>query len=176
MIYKKDVNLNFYTFNLPLKISKENEVKENEIIDLSPYSTCYRYRLTFEKIDLPFKIYFSTSVFPNCVFIANIWNKKLLDIYDLEFEQKKLNFINGYNKLLEQFDERQIKPIKKFENYIELNDEFKKAFKKSKINVSKFYGGLFEKEENETKYENEELDKLLKIFFDFRQTPQIGII
>jgi hypothetical protein len=67
VLIKDKIKLNYYPYEIQIKVSKESEIKQNEIQKNKANSICYRYRLIFSCVefkDFPFEIDLSMRVFP----------------------------------------------------------------------------------------------------------------
>ena len=156
VIIKDNIPLDFYPNNIQVKVSKENEIKHENIPDKNnAIKICYRYRLIFELLkiedflnDFPFEVDLSLRVFPKdkTVKIPKFTDEDVFNpvymksndfaiIYDLEFEILK-NYKGDINSAFEKL---------------------KELFKKTNEEYYKQYGKFNE----DSKIENESESKLI---------------
>jgi len=196
-IMKKVFKLDFYPYEIQLKISKETTLSEK--IDIKNSNTsCYRYRLIFSKNDFPFEIDLSLRVFPNNKnnklpeftdedLFNPIYNSShdYYMIYDLEFEilpdykgsnEDAFNQLKDLLKMTSEEYSGKIQNIEKYENInedINIENENINEYKHKDIenkNINK----------NENKQIGSDIDELISEIinktFNFVKTPQVSVL
>lgn len=130
---KDKIKLNYYPYEIQIKVSKENKIKENSIQKNKADKICYRYRLVFSLKDFPFEIDLSLRVFPKnknsklpTFTDEDVFNPTYnssddyLFVYDLEFEILK-TYKGNIKSAFEQLEKILMKTNEEYLGKLKLN-------------------------------------------------------
>ena len=169
VLIKDEIKLNYYPYEIQIKVSKETEIKQKDIQKNKANSICYRYRLIFSCVefkDFPFEIDLSMRVFPknNKDNLPTFTDEDVFNptynssddysiVYDLEFEILK-NYKGTIESAFKQLEKLLMKT----------NEEY----------TGKLTGNNLDSNSNSDL--NFKLNELIESTFDFRKTPQVNIL
>ena len=202
---KDKIKLNYYPYEIQIKVSKENKIKENSIQKNKADKICYRYRLVFSLKDFPFEIDLSLRVFPKnknfklpTFTDEDVFNPTYnssddyLFVYDLEFEILK-TYKGSIKSAFEQLEKLLIKTNEEYLGKLKLNQNTNSKLKgkslidsdlntnsdsdlNSNTNSDSNSNSNSNSDLNSDSDSNTKLNELIESTFDFRKTPQVSVL